>query len=151
MTLPIIGRRFRNAALLYGLILFAWIRIEDFQTLPVVIFGTTLAGFLLVGWLLNRFGGKTLPSRFLLLAAVLAGAVLGLSAVIATTLLMFFKTASHAHIFPDYPPLQMLAMLERAPAWTAAGALLGLAAALLGLALRKPSNTETPTSTEEPA
>jgi hypothetical protein len=136
MKFPTRGKHFRNIALLYGVTVFLWIPIEDFQTLPVVIFGTLLALLVLSGWVLNKFGGKTIPTRYLPIAAGLIGAVAGLSSAIASVGLMFFKTSVHAHPFPDYPLALMLAMLERAPMWTLAGALLGLGAALLWLALR---------------
>jgi hypothetical protein len=136
MKLPTRGKQFRNIALLYGVIVFLWIPVEDFQTLPVVIFGTGLALMLLLGWILGRLGGKTIPIGYLPIAAALVGAVAGLGAVIATVGLMFFKTSLHAHVFPDYLPTQMLAMLERAPMWTIVGALIGLGLSLLHLALQ---------------
>jgi hypothetical protein len=136
MRLPTRGKQFRNIALLYGVILFLWIPVEDFQTLPVVIFGTGLAQMLLLNWILGRLGGKTIPLRYLPIAAALVGAVAGLGAVIATVGLMFFKTSLHAHVFPDYLPTQMLAMLERAPLWTLAGVFVGVGVSMLALALR---------------
>jgi hypothetical protein len=136
MTLPTRGKHFRNIALLYGIILFLWMRLEDFQTLPVVVFGTALAALILMGWMLGKLGGKTISMRALLLGAILCGGVFGLSAAIAAAALMFFKTAVHAHVFPDYPPAQILAMLTLAPAWALAGALGGLGTALLYHALR---------------
>ncbi len=151
MTLPTRGKHFRNIALIFGVMLFIWTRIEDFQTLPVVVFGTALAFLLLSGWILGKFGGKTISNRALLIGGVLLGAVFGLSAGISTAALMFFKAASHAHIFPDYPPLQILAMLERAPAWTLAGALLGLGLVLLRFALQgiKPTSETSTLSSEQ--
>ncbi len=155
MTLPTRVRQFRNIALLYGAILFVWIRIEDFQTLPVVIFGTTFSLLLLLNWVVHQFGGKVISVRYLPIVGGLFGAVWGLSAVITTTLLMFFKTASHSHMFPDYPPLLMLAMLERIPAWMLAGALVGLGGTLLWMALHdiKPVSepSEITVSTNEPS
>lgn len=136
MKIPTRGKQFRNIALLYGVTVFLWIPIEDFQTLPVVIFGTLLALLILCGWVLNKFGGKTISPRYLPIASGLIGAVAGLGSAIAAVGLMFFKTSVHAHPFPDYPPALMLSMLERTPIWTLAGALLGLGLSLLWLVLR---------------
>jgi hypothetical protein len=135
MTLPTRGKHFRNIALIFGIMLFLWMRLEDFQMLPVVAFGTAFAALTLLGWLLGRLGDKTISTRALVFGAILSGALLGLSAVITISALMFFKTATHAHVFPDYPPAQILAMLERAPAWTLAGALGGAGVLLLRFAL----------------
>ena len=95
MRLPTRGKQFRNIALLYGVVVFLWIPVEDFQTLPVVIFGTGLALLMLLGWVLGKLGGKTIPLRYLPIAAALVGAVAGLGAVVATVALMFFKTSIH--------------------------------------------------------
>jgi hypothetical protein len=53
---------------------------------------------------------------------------------------MLFKTGWHGHGFPDYPPPMMLAMLERLPVWMLAGALIGLAIAMIKLVV-SPANT----------
>ncbi len=59
----------------------------------------------------------------------------GLGGSVATAGLMFFKNARHAHVFPDYPAGMLLATLERAPMWAAAGGLIGLSVGLGCLAL----------------
>jgi hypothetical protein len=43
---------------------------------------------------------------------------------------MLFKDARHAHLYPDYPPALLGAMLARLPAWSLAGAL-----AVVGIAI----------------
>jgi hypothetical protein len=55
---------------------------------------------------------------------------------------MFFKNARHSHLYPDYPPEQLLAMLGRAPIWMLAGAFLGLSLGLGWLALRRDEPVE---------
>jgi hypothetical protein len=59
------------------------------------------------------------------------GAFVGAGGAIAAAGLMFLKTALHAHPFPDFSPLLMLAMIQRAPAWGLAGALVGAGLLLL--------------------
>jgi uncharacterized membrane protein YdfJ with MMPL/SSD domain len=86
-----------------------------------------------------RFGrDMKLTGRSLVLGSGLFGMLLGLGTAVACTLLMFFKTAVHAHPIPDYSLAQMLGTIARAPAWALAGALLGLAAACLVLASHHP-------------
>jgi hypothetical protein len=77
-----------------------------------------------------------IAARALPLAGALLGAALGLAAALTAATLMFFKNALHAHVFLDYPPALIGAMLARGPVWLLAGALLGLGAALGWLALR---------------
>jgi hypothetical protein len=67
---------------------------------------------------------------------LLLGAADGLGTSVATAVLMFFKNARHAHVFPDYPAGMIIAVLERAPLWAAAGALAGLSIGLAWLALQ---------------
>jgi hypothetical protein len=144
--LPKRGRNARNLALVFGIALFLWTRIEDNSVLPVVLFGVGLSALVTNLWLLDKFGGKAIALKYAVPGAVVIGTVIGLGAAVAAALLMFFKTALHAHVFPDYPPAQIIAMLERAPAWSAAGGLIGLGLALVWLAVRsgeKPKRIET--------
>ena len=79
------------------------------------------AGRILAGW------------RGLLALAVWSGLV-GAASAPLIAMLMLFKTASHAHLSPDYPLPILLGTLARLPAWSAAGALGGLGLGLLRLA-----------------
>ncbi len=69
-------------------------------------------------------------------AVVLFGALLGAGTSVAAVGLMFFKNALHAHVFLDFPPALLLALLSRAPGWALAGALGGAGVVLLRWALR---------------
>ncbi|XWX04384.1 hypothetical protein VZO05_02280 [Aggregatilineales bacterium SYSU G02658] len=109
-----------------GLMTFAWLGVEDTSTLPVAALGVLIA---LCGVLLWASAQPDFPPTPLTLS--LTGGLIGALGALTTTLLMFVKTAWHSHIAPDYPALMMLAMLERAPSWGAAGVCVGLALALL--------------------
>jgi hypothetical protein len=136
MRLPRLGRWSRLLALGYGIALFGWLSVEDVETWPAALFGLGLSSLIVVLWTLDKMGGHRLAARHMPAGGLLLGAVIGLGASVATALLMFFKNARHAHVFPDYPAGMIVAMLERAPLWAAAGALAGLGLALAWLALR---------------
>ncbi|NWF71116.1 MAG: hypothetical protein HXY40_18690 [Chloroflexi bacterium] len=131
VVIPARGRRLRNLTLGFGVLLLLWLAVEDFFALSVALYGAGLAALIAAHSVLRQLGGKTLAARYLLPGAALLGAAWGLGAALATALLMFFKTAMHAHVFPDFPPGQILALLARAPAWLLAGALAGVGLALL--------------------
>ena len=63
--------------------------------------------------------------------AALAGLLCGALAPLVSAGLMLFKNLRHGHIYPDYPAPMLLAMLERWPQWTLAGALAGLGIGIL--------------------
>lgn len=115
--------RFRNAVLLYAPFVLFWLQLEDNHVLPVVLLGTAGAGLLTVYWLRGRVD---LWQRGLRgwLAVGLSGMVWGVAAAAVTALLMVMKAGMHGHVFPDYPPGQILAVLALAPTWALAGALL---------------------------
>lgn len=136
LRLPERGPRLRWLALLYGLVLFIWLGLEDDFVQPVVLLGWLMAGLLLLFWLSGRYGGRMVAARLLPPGGALLGALLGAGASLCTVALMFFKNARHAHLYPDYPVEMMAAVLERAPDWALAGALVGLALALIWLAAR---------------
>jgi hypothetical protein len=117
----------------YGIILLVWLSMEDNGTVSVALLGTGAAVLYSSSWLLKRSAGQVLPLRVWLPGLILFGGTLGALSTLTTTLLMFFKTGWHGHGFPDYPPQMLLAMLQRLPVWTLAGALIGLAAALIKL------------------
>ncbi|MCB9450797.1 MAG: hypothetical protein H6672_05125 [Anaerolineaceae bacterium] len=131
MRLPILTPRLRLAAVGYGLLVFFWLSPEDNHVWPVALLGAGL-GLMTVSLLVvNRFGGRVIPRRWLLPGAALAGLLAGGGGAVAAAGLMLFKTALHSHLYPDYPFTLMLAMLARAPAWGLAGLLASLALALL--------------------
>jgi hypothetical protein len=139
MYIPRPNAVLRLLTLLFGFILFAWLSVEDNQTGPVVLLGVGLASLLTLWSILNRLGAQTIEARYVLFGGVLIGALTGLGASLSVTLLMFFKNAWHAHVFLDYPGPMLLAMLERAPYWTLAGALAGLGLAVLWVVFRSPN------------
>jgi hypothetical protein len=111
----------RVAVIAYGAALLVWLSLEDSGSLSPPLLGTAGAVLLLtrtarprsmVVWLLRGAGG---------------GAV----AVLIAALLMLLKTGWHAHLVPDYPLSMIVEMLARAPAWSAAGALVGLGAGMI--------------------
>lgn len=114
--------RFRNAALLYAGTTLIWLQLEDNHVGPVVLLGAAGAALLAFHWLHARVDFRRSGGRVWLEAA-LSGALVGLLAAVVTALLMVLKAGMHGHVFPDYPPGQILALLARAPTWTLAGAL----------------------------
>lgn len=141
LTIPKRGRRTRRILLVTGIAVFIWSGIEDSTVLPVTALGTGLSVLTVTVWVMGRFGGRTLVSRYVLPVGIAFGGSVGLGASVWTALLMFFKDARHAHVFPDYPLPLILAILERAPLWAVAGGLIGLAVALVWLAVRTDENS----------
>jgi hypothetical protein len=136
MRLPKPGRWSRLLVLGYAIALFVWLSVEDVATWPAVLFGLGLSSLIVILLTLAKIRGRWLARRYVPLFSLLLGAAVGFGTAITTAGLMFFKNARHAHVFPDYPAGMMLAMLERAPLWAAAGALAGLSIGLAWLALR---------------
>lgn len=134
--LPVPNTALRLLTVVFGVILFVWFSIEDNQTWPVVLLGLGSTSLIVLWAVLKRLGGQTIEARYVALSGLLIGALTGLGASLAVTLLMFFKNAWHAHVFLDYPVPMLLAMLGRAPFWTAAGALAGLGIAILWVVFR---------------
>lgn len=131
LYLPRPNAALRLLTVAFGVVLFLWFSLEDNQTWPVVLLGLGSTGLIVLWSVLGRLGGQTIEPRYVTLGGLLIGALSGLGASVAVTLLMFFKNAWHAHVFLDYPVPMLLAMLGRAPFWTVAGALAGLGIAIL--------------------
>lgn len=127
--------RFRNAALLYAAVTLFWLQLEDHQVLPVALLGTTGAMLLVYHWLRGRLQPQHHGLRPWAKAAV-SGALAGLLAAPATALLMVLKAGMHGHVFPDYPPGQILALLGLTPVWTLTGALAAVGLLAVGKAIR---------------
>ena len=137
LHLPQRGRRSRWVGLLFGMVLLLWFSVEDDAVWPAAALGAGLSALLAALTLMGRFGGRTIPARYALPCAAAFGALAGFGADAAAGGLMLFKNALHGHVFLDFPPGLMLAMLERAPIWTAAGGLVGVGFVLLWMALAK--------------
>lgn len=120
----------RLVVIFYGVSLFVWFGIEDNSALPVAVYGV-IGAILGAVTLWRRWRLSALAGRHALAALIGVGASAGIGAVLTTVALMLFKTGLHSHLFPDYPPAQLLAMLARTPAWSLAGALVGMGLFLL--------------------
>lgn len=120
-------RWYPAAALIYGAILLGWLTPEENGVVSVTLLG--VGASLLIG--IGAYHRLPQSLRHSPLGLPLWGALIGAGSTLTTILLMFFKTALHSHLFPDYPLFLMLAMLERLPSWALAGALLGAGVSLL--------------------
>jgi len=134
LTIPPRGRRLTLLAIGYGLLILFWLSSEDRAIWPVTLLGSGLglgSGVLVA---VRYLAGRTLSGwRGLAALAVWAGLV-GASIAPLSAALMVLKTASHAHLYPDYPLPVILDTLAHLPAWGAAGLLSGLGIGLLRLA-----------------
>ncbi|MBX3062793.1 MAG: hypothetical protein KF726_07450 [Anaerolineae bacterium] len=116
----------RAVTIIYGVITFFWLSPDEAGWLVIPL---GIGGAVLVTLHLAKYVRKIALASWL--QWTLFGAISGALATVVTAALMFFKTALHNHIYPDYPLIVILGMLARAPAWALAGALIGLALALV--------------------
>lgn len=123
-------RLLRMVTIFYGLGILIWLTPEDSSVWLAAAQGIGGA-VLTVVWLIRRWSDGYLSIRYSLLVGLLFGMLGGIGSALATAGLMFFKSALHAHVFWDYPPSLISAMLTRAPMWAAAGAFIGLGLSLL--------------------
>jgi len=130
-TVPQISKYAPLLWIAFGGVLLFWISLEDHGMVGVTLLGTCTAILMTGHFALHHYGGKTLSTSWF----VLLCAIIGAASALVITLLMFFKTAWHAHPYPDFPPQMMLDMLNRLPAWAIAGFLAGLGFMLLWYAL----------------
>lgn len=134
--IPVRSRHTRWAIVVYGLAVFLWSGPESTQVWPVVLLGMCGAGLSAYVWITPRLGGRRLQPPTLLALFGALGIAVGLGTAVLTVALMLFKDIRHAHLFPDYPPLLLGAVLARAPVWMIAGGLIGLGLGML-LALQR--------------
>lgn len=113
---------------------FLWMSIEDADTTFVMLLSVNLALSAALLWAFRRYGGVAFTPRMFMMGAALVGAVTGAGVSLIAVGLMFFKNAWHSHLFPDFPLPMLGDMAARAFPWAGAGALFGLAVALLALA-----------------
>lgn len=116
----------RAITIIFGIVCFFWLSPDEAGWLVIPL---GIGGAVLLTLHLARQVRKIALAKWLQLT--LFGAISGALATVTTAGLMFFKTALHNHIYPDYPLIVILGMLARAPAWALAGALIGLALALV--------------------
>jgi hypothetical protein len=112
-----------------------WLSMEDRHLLTVIVLGTGGALLLVSTQTLRLIGGRALRLAVAMPAAVLYGAGVGLGTALLSALLMLLKVGMHAHAIPDYTPMQIIGVLERAPIWALAGALLAIGLLLAHLAI----------------
>lgn len=136
IQIPQPKRKFRWFTLLYALGLLVWFSFEDDSVRSVTLWGLGFAALLVMNWLPKQTALPPIRPAYLPLVTSAFGLMFGLVTNVSTVTLMFFKNALHAHLFPDYPPALMLALLSQAPAWALSGALVGLGGALLFLAVQ---------------
>jgi hypothetical protein len=123
-------RRLRGVTLGYGVILFLWLTPEDSIWLAAAL-GAGLSLLASVHLLFRLVGGRTLSARQWFAGMVGLSALCGAGTAPAAALLMLVKVAAHSHAYPDYPVGVFAGIFQRLPLWTAAGALAGLALALI--------------------
>ncbi len=123
----------------YGLVLIFWMSLEDSSTLTVSLLGTGAAVIYIGIWLLNRLSERELAFRHWFPGMIFSGTLFGAASVLITVILMFFKSGWHGHIYPDYPPQMIFAMLTRLPVWALSGTLTAIFCAIL-LLLHKAQN-----------
>jgi len=149
-TVPERNSRLRWAVIICGVVIFLWMSPEDNHIWPVAMLGTVAALLLVLWWTLGRFGGQHINAGALLTMGAVSGLITGASGAVITAILMLLKNARHSHFFPDFPPEQIIAMLERAPLWGIAGSFAGLGMSLLLVSVKREPTTGTLTHTEEP-
>lgn len=130
-TIPPFNYLNRLLIIVAGITLLIWSGLEDNQVGGVVVLGWILAVFVIVLFIQSRFGGKSISTTVLLRISPLLGATIGASASLITVMLMIFKDIRHGHVFPDYPPQLMLAILERLPIWAISGGLIAFGIAII--------------------
>ena len=130
------GQRQRNTGfrlwlVLLGIALFFWLGREDNEVLGVTTLGLILAGTSVWRLIFLRRRLDTASGRLYVHLGILGGICVGALSSFFAALLMLLKDLRHGHIFPDYPPELIIATLERLPAWSLAGGLIGLGLSLL--------------------
>lgn len=128
MSRPV--RVLRWVTLVWGAAILVWLSLEDSSPVPAAILAAGVSLLLISTQMLRWKKLNTVNAGYIFPIAALFGALSGASAAITTALLMLLKTGMHAHGVPDYAFAQMLGMIERAPVWALAGALLAIGVAL---------------------
>jgi hypothetical protein len=96
---PVRSRRLRWLALNYGALVMLWLSREDNDVVGVTALGCGLSLLLLTFAVISQFGGRHIPARVVVAGGMVLGLLAGLGTAVATTGLMLFKNALHAHLF----------------------------------------------------
>jgi hypothetical protein len=126
-TKPGATRQMRLLAIFLGIILLAWVSLEDQSVTWALLFASAICILAVVEWLASS---RRLSTGYGWLAYPLAGLVGGAATAPTALLLMAIKTGVHGHVVPDYTPAQMGAVLTSFPIWVGAGTLIGLGAGI---------------------
>lgn len=119
-------RQTRLLAILLGIILMAWVTLEDQSVTLALLFAVAICMLAAAEWLASS---TRLSTEKGWLAYPLAGLVSGAATAPIALVLMAVKTGLHGHT-PDYTPAQMSAVLTSFPIWAGAGAFIGLGAGI---------------------
>jgi hypothetical protein len=133
LHIPLYPRRLTLITVLFGIGVFMWLSPDEqgWLVIPLGIGMATLIAIHTVFRLGTRWQDRAISVRWVRIGVVALGALIGGGSAITTALLMLFKSALHNHVFPDYPLIVVLGILQRLPLWSLAGVLIGLAVALL--------------------
>lgn len=135
-TIPSPNYKNRLLIIALGIVILVWSGLEDNQVFGVVALGWIIAIVSVTNVIVSRYGGQSYSSSIVKKFSPLVGASIGASASVITALLMILKTIRHSHVFPDYPPQMILAILERLPIWTLSAGFIGFGLSLVWLVLR---------------
>ena len=131
VVIPPYPRGLTLITILFGIAVFVWLS-PDEQGWLVIPLGVGVA-ILIATHAVFRLGARwqSISVRWARIGLVALGMLIGAGSTITTAGLMLFKSVLHSHIFPDYPAIVVLGILQRLPLWSLAGALIGLALALV--------------------
>lgn len=118
--------RFRLAALLIGVVVFFWLRVEDDNAIAAAVCAFLSACLIVTGWAWRKAGGRSYSWRRMLATCAALGGLVGLGTAASAALLMLIKNGLHGHLFPDFPFGMIAGVLALAPIWTIGGGLVGL-------------------------
>lgn len=116
---------------LTGLAWFLWLAFEDRGPLTVLPVAALACLSLALTLWARHLEPRLAPGRPRRAGLVALGALTGGAVGPATTVLMLLKVSLHAHPIPDFTAADLQTALRLAPPWAVAGALVGLALALL--------------------
>lgn len=118
--------RFRLAALLIGVVVFFWLRVEDDNAIAAAVCAFLSTCLFVTGWAWRKAGGRSYSWRRMLATCAALGGLAGSGTAASAALLMLIKNGLHGHLFPDFPFGMIAGVLALAPIWTIGGGLVGL-------------------------